>query len=70
MTARLSPRQQQIAELVLRGLSNKAIAEELGLTEGSVEQFLHRINQRLGGARKPRCRILQWWYSHEARLSR
>ena len=44
----LSPREQQIAGLVARGLSNKEVARELGLTDGTVKGHLHMIFQKLG----------------------
>jgi two-component system nitrate/nitrite response regulator NarP len=39
----LSPRQQQVAELVSRGLSNREIAEQLGITVGTVKLHVHDI---------------------------
>lgn len=44
----LSPRERQIAVLVARGLSNKEVARELGLTDGTVKINLHTIFQKLG----------------------
>ena len=44
----LSPRQLEIARLVARGLSNKAIADELGLVEGTVKVQMTRIFRELG----------------------
>jgi FixJ family two-component response regulator len=44
----LTKRQQQIAALARHGLANKAIAHELGLTEGTVKHHLHMIYQKLG----------------------
>jgi DNA-binding NarL/FixJ family response regulator len=44
----LSPREHDIALLVARGLSNKEVARELGLREGTVKINLHRIFQKLG----------------------
>jgi len=46
--AALSERQQQIATLLLKGLSNKAIAAELDITEGTVKNHLHSIYYKLG----------------------
>jgi DNA-binding NarL/FixJ family response regulator len=45
--AALSGRQQQVATLVSRGLSNKTIAEKLGVTEGTVKAHLHAIYDKL-----------------------
>jgi two-component system nitrate/nitrite response regulator NarL len=44
----LSDRQQEVATLVRGGLSNKMIARELGLSEGTVKVHLHKIYERLG----------------------
>jgi DNA-binding NarL/FixJ family response regulator len=44
----LSPREHDVALLVARGLSNKEVARELGLREGTVKINLHRIFQKLG----------------------
>lgn len=44
----LTKRQREIMELVARGLSNKAIAEELGLAAGTVKMHTSRIFRQLG----------------------
>lgn len=44
---KLSPRERGIAGLVQRGLRNKEIADELGLTEGTVKVHLHKIFEKL-----------------------
>lgn len=44
----LTPRQRSIASLVQRGLKNRDVAEELGLTEGTVKVHLHKIFEKLG----------------------
>ncbi len=44
----LSPRQTEIVDLLVRGLSDKEIAEVLGLTEGTVGWYLNKIYARLG----------------------
>ena len=44
----LTPRERQVAFLVTRGLSNKDVARELGLSEGTVKIHLHNIFQKLG----------------------
>jgi RNA polymerase sigma factor (sigma-70 family) len=46
--ADLSPREQQVITLVCDGLSNKAIAEKLGVAEGTVKMHLHSIYEQLG----------------------
>jgi len=44
---RLSPRERGIALLVQRGMRNREIADELGLTEGTVKVHLHKIFEKL-----------------------
>jgi two-component system nitrate/nitrite response regulator NarP len=46
--ARLSPRDQAIAQGVATGLRNREIAESLGISEGAVKINLHRLYDRLG----------------------
>lgn len=43
----LSPREAEVARLVARGFRNKEIATELGLTEGTVKFYVHRIYEKL-----------------------
>ena len=40
--------EQQVADLVCRGLRNKVIARQLYMTEGAVKQHAHGIFQKLG----------------------
>lgn len=44
----LSERERSIARLVAIGLRNRVIAEDLGLTEGTVKVYLNRIYEKLG----------------------
>jgi DNA-binding NarL/FixJ family response regulator len=44
----VSPRELQVAALVGRGLSNKEIARELGISEGTVKLHVHNILVKLG----------------------
>ena len=48
----LSPREREVALLVVRGLSNKEVARELGLSDGTVKAHLHNIFQKLGATRR------------------
>lgn len=45
---RLTPRDRKLVGLVARGLRNREIAEELGVTEGTVKVYLHSIFEKLG----------------------
>ena len=44
----LSPRDKDIVRMVADGKSNKQIADELGLTYGSVRQYMYWIFAKVG----------------------
>lgn len=44
----LAPRERQLIGFVRRGLRNREIAEQLGVTEGTVKAYLHAIFEKLG----------------------
>jgi DNA-binding NarL/FixJ family response regulator len=44
----LTPREIEIVRMVARGLRNRAVAERLTITEGTVKIHLHNIYQKLG----------------------
>jgi two-component system nitrate/nitrite response regulator NarL len=48
----LTQRESEITALVSSGLANKEIARMLGLTEGSVKQYLHTAFRKLGIQRR------------------
>jgi two-component system, NarL family, nitrate/nitrite response regulator NarL len=52
----LTSREQQVVLLVAAGLRNKVIADELGLSEGTIKAHLHRIFQKLGIG--SRCQLI------------
>jgi two-component system nitrate/nitrite response regulator NarP len=43
----LAPRERQLARMVARGLRNREIGDTLGISEGSVKVFLHRLYRKL-----------------------
>lgn len=47
LLATLSEREQQVAALVCKGLSNKLIARTLNVSEGTIKSHLHTIFQKL-----------------------
>ncbi|HET9631146.1 MAG TPA: alpha/beta fold hydrolase [Terrabacter sp.] len=55
----LTARQLQVARLVADGLSNRAIARELVLSERSVESHVDRIRARLGF--RSRAQVAAWY---------
>jgi DNA-binding NarL/FixJ family response regulator len=44
----LTTRQQEIALLICKGMTNKQIASQLGVSEGTVKLHVHSIFARLG----------------------
>lgn len=44
----LTPRERELVELVRQGLRNRDIAEQLGVTEGTVKVYLHAIFDKVG----------------------
>lgn len=46
----LTPREREVLELLGRGLSNKRIAQALGLTEGTVKSYLRQIFPKIKAA--------------------
>ena len=46
--ALLTPREQEIAEMLASGLSNKAIARELGIRIPTVKSHVHQVLRKLG----------------------
>ena len=55
----LTARQLQVAALIAEGLTNRQIAERLGIEERSAEGHGERIRQRLGVA--SRVQVAAWW---------
>jgi two-component system nitrate/nitrite response regulator NarL len=45
---RLTPREHQIAMRVARGLSNREVARQLGISTGTVKLHMHQIVHKLG----------------------
>lgn len=44
----LTPREEQVVDLVADGLSNRDIARELGLSENTIKKYLFRIFDKVG----------------------
>lgn len=44
----LAPRERQLIRFVRQGMRNREIAQELGVTEGTVKVYLHAVFEKLG----------------------
>jgi DNA-binding CsgD family transcriptional regulator len=55
----LTPRQSEVAALVADGLTNRELAERLGISERSAESHLERIRLRLGF--RSRSQVAAWY---------
>ncbi len=44
----LSPRERHLISLVRKGLRNREIADQLGVTEGTIKVYLHAVFEKLG----------------------
>jgi DNA-binding CsgD family transcriptional regulator len=60
----LTARQAEVAALVAEGLTNRQLAERLGITERSAESHLERIRLRLGFS--SRAQLAVWYVAHQA----
>jgi DNA-binding CsgD family transcriptional regulator len=58
-TPGLTKRQEQVAQLVSEGLTNRQVALRLGIDERSAEGHVERIRTRLGV--RSRAQIAAWW---------
>ena len=54
----LTPRERAIAALVARGKRNREVADELGISEGTVKIHLHRIYEKLGVGNRTELAVL------------
>ena len=61
---RLSVRETQVADLIQQAKSNKEIAYELGLTTGTVKEYLFHIFKKLGVSN--RTELALWKRDSEA----
>ena len=54
----LSPREREVAALIAEGLSNRAIADRLGLSERTIEAHVEHILDKLGFS--SRSKVAAW----------
>lgn len=62
----LMPREVELAKLVAQSLSNKEIAARMGLTCGSVKEYLFRLYPRVGVTN--RTELALWWVGQKKAL--
>jgi DNA-binding CsgD family transcriptional regulator len=60
----LSPREREVAAAVARGLTDKEIARELGLSPASVRTYLNRLFEKTGAQR--RAGLARWLEAQRA----
>jgi len=61
----LTSRERSIVGLVAQGLRNREIASELGMTEGTVKVYLHRVYEKLGVGNRTELAIFVNNASHD-----
>ena len=64
---KLSAREKQVADLIQQAKSNKEIAYELGLTTGTVKEYLFHIFRKLGVSN--RTELALWKRDSETRMA-
>lgn len=62
----LSTRQAEIAEYVARGMANKEISRETGLSLHTVDFHIREAAARLPGHSWPRHKLTLWWFDTHA----
>lgn len=58
VTAELTPREQEVLDLLGRGLSNRRISTELDIAESTVRAHLHAIFSKLGATQRTEAVVL------------
>lgn len=56
----LTPQQQRVAVELAKGLDPKEIAELLGISNGTVRNYISTISERLPGDGKPITKVRRW----------
>jgi two-component system nitrate/nitrite response regulator NarP len=56
--AAITTRERAVVELVAQGLRNREIGSELGMTEGTIKVYLHRIYEKLNVSNRTELALL------------
>jgi DNA-binding NarL/FixJ family response regulator len=64
----LSPREREVAALIVRGQSNRQIAQTLVISERTVENHVSNILSRLG--METRAQVAVWAVEHQIAVPR
>jgi DNA-binding NarL/FixJ family response regulator len=62
----LAPRQQQVCALIADAKTNKEIADILGLSDGSVKEYIHQIMRKLDA--RNRVEVATRWLQSQAHV--
>jgi two-component system nitrate/nitrite response regulator NarP len=54
----ITTRERAVVELVAQGLRNREIGSELGMTEGTIKVYLHRIYEKLNVSNRTELALL------------
>lgn len=63
----LTAREQEIAEMVAKGLPAKRIAAKLGVSRHTVNAHIRQAAMKLGGDAPARAQLTVWFYSLKPR---
>jgi two-component system nitrate/nitrite response regulator NarL len=58
MKSELTPREEQVLELLSKGKTNRAIAEELGLNTSTVKSHVSSILKKVGAPTRLRAALI------------
>jgi DNA-binding NarL/FixJ family response regulator len=59
----LTRRQAEVVALVARGLSDKAIARDMGLSVHTVREHIEGAASRIPGDQRPRSKLSLWFFN-------
>lgn len=59
-TVRLTPREEEIALMVAKGMLRKQIVRELKISKTAVDYHLRNVGNKLPGPGNPLVRIVKW----------